>query len=84
MDRRIAQLLTLAPFSVIVALAQPVIGSLGAFNAASYRTPGLPGSGIAQGSIFTVFGTGLGPATSLEASSFPLPISLGGTSLAIS
>ena len=50
MNRRFAQLLALAPFAVIVAFAQPVIGSLGAVNAASYRTPGLPGSGIAQGS----------------------------------
>ena len=31
-------------------------------NGASYITPGLPNAGIAQGSIFVVFGSDLGPA----------------------
>ena len=49
------------------AFAQPVINAQGAVNAASYRTPGLPGSGIAQGSMFSLFGTGLGPDPYVEA-----------------
>src|SRR5438105_15012762 len=60
-----------------MAYAQPAIGSGGVLNAASYAFEGLPNSAIAQGSIFVVFGTALGPpppsgqvATS---ASFPLP-----------
>lgn len=62
------------------AFAQPVINAQGAVNAASYRTPGLPGSGIAQGSMFSLFGTGLGPDPYVKPSSFPLPTALGGSS----
>jgi uncharacterized protein (TIGR03437 family) len=83
MDRRFAQLPAVALFSVVAAFSQPVISSQGAVNSASYRTPGLPGSGIAQGSIFTLFGTGLGPDSLVSASSFPLPTTLGGTSVSV-
>jgi len=83
MDRRFAPLLAVALFPVVAAFAQPVINSQGAVNSASYRTPGLPGSGVAQGSIFTVFGTGLGPDSFAQAGSFPLPTTLGGTSVTV-
>jgi uncharacterized protein (TIGR03437 family) len=63
------------------AFAQPVINAQGAVNAASYRTTGLPGSGVAKGSMFTLFGTGLGPDPYQQAYSFPLPQVLGGTSV---
>jgi uncharacterized protein (TIGR03437 family) len=52
-------------------------------NSASYRITGSVGAGIAQGSIFTVFGTGLGPDPWATASSFPLKTSLGGTSVTV-
>jgi len=57
----------------------------GIYNAASYNPPGLPNSGIAQGSIFTVFGTGLGPATLQQAQSYPLFTTQGlaGTSMQV-
>lgn len=60
---------------------QPAVSSV--LNAASYTLPGLPGSAIAQGSIFVVFGTNLGPATLVQASVFPLPTDLAGTSVRV-
>jgi concanavalin A-like lectin/glucanase superfamily protein len=41
-------------------------------NAASYANPALPNSGIAQGSLFSIFGSKLGPSTS-PAPAFPYP-----------
>ncbi|MBK5293538.1 MAG: hypothetical protein JJE04_17915 [Acidobacteriia bacterium] len=64
-----------------IASAQPVITSI--LNNASYLRTGLPGSGIAQGSIFATFGTGMGPAE-LTQTGFPLPAELAGTSMRIS
>jgi hypothetical protein len=34
------------------------------------RAPGLPNGGIAQGSIFVIFGDNLGPATLVQVSAF--------------
>jgi uncharacterized protein (TIGR03437 family) len=48
-------------------------------NSASYSPPGSPGAGIAQGSMFTVFGEGLGPAALEKAPGFPLPLELAGS-----
>src|SRR5579872_7181825 len=62
-----------------VAVAQPQIVSI--LNAASYIPSGLPNSAIGQGSMFVVFGTGLGPAELKQAGGFPLPINLAGTSI---
>ena len=69
------------------AVAQPVVNS--AVNAASYLTPPNPSSTvtgippIAQGSIFVVFGTGMGPSALVQATSFPLNTTLSGTSISI-
>ena len=43
-----------------VASAQPKVNSV--LNNYSYTLPGLPNYGIAQGSLFDVFGVGIGPA----------------------
>ena len=61
------------------ARAQPVVN--GVANVASFALSGLPHAGIAQGSIFTVFGERMGPASLQLATSFPLPRELGGTSM---
>src|SRR5437588_4735189 len=45
-----------------IASAQPKVNSI--LNNYSYTLPGLPNYGIAQGSLFVVFGTGIGPAQS--------------------
>ena len=63
--------------------AQPVINSGGVVNAASYAYSGLPNSSIAQGSMFLVFGTGLGPSSLVQNKSYPIPTNLGGTSARI-
>lgn len=55
------------------AAAQPVINAGGVVNAGSYQP------GIAPGSIFVVFGSNLGPATLVQASSLPLQTSLPAT-----
>ncbi len=52
-------------------------------NAASYTPPALPNSGIAQGSIFTMFGKNLGPSKS-PATAFPLSTTLGGVTVSVS
>lgn len=66
--------------------AQPVIvnDGTGIVNAASYAGLGLPNSSVAQGSIFTIFGSGLGPTKAAQVSSFPLSTSLAGVSISIS
>ena len=62
-------------------LAAPSIASPGVYNSASYALSTFPNGGIAQGSIFVVFGTGLGPATIAYNSSLPYQTTLSGTSV---
>jgi uncharacterized protein (TIGR03437 family) len=62
--------------------AQPVVNDGGILNAASYANSRLPGGGIAQGSIFVVFGRNLGPAAIAQAG-FPIPNTLSGTSIRV-
>ncbi|HEY1754381.1 MAG TPA: hypothetical protein VGG72_03225 [Bryobacteraceae bacterium] len=52
-------------------------------NSASGLIQGLPNSGIAQGSIFLVVGSGLGPSTLVTATSNFQSTSVGGTSVSI-
>src|SRR5947207_15622260 len=52
-------------------------------NAATNIPPGLPNAAIAQGALFVVKGKNLGPANVVVASAFPLPTSIGGTSIRI-
>src|SRR5580704_8369166 len=66
------------------AIAQPSIG--GIVNGASYAVAAKGNNAIAQGSIFIVFGTKMGPAALVSATSLPLGTSLpssGGTSIAV-
>jgi uncharacterized protein (TIGR03437 family) len=66
------------------AAAQPAINPGGVVNAASYIRSGFPNSGIAQGSLFVVFGRDLGPAELRTAPGLPKPTSLAGTSVRVS
>lgn len=61
----------------------PLIYSRSVFNAASYMPAGVPGGAIARGSIFSLFGTRLGPATGVSTNAFPLPAALSGISINI-
>ncbi len=57
----------------------------GVTNSAGNVPVGLPNSGIAQGSILVVYGSGLGPSALLEVSAYPLPTTqgLGGTTVTV-
>ncbi|MEO7146177.1 MAG: hypothetical protein ABI165_22000 [Bryobacteraceae bacterium] len=77
-----------APFALCVFLvsaaalaAQPTIAPDGIFNAASNLYSELPNGGIAQGSIFVIYGSNLGPAALAQAPSLPLGTQLAGTSV---
>jgi uncharacterized protein (TIGR03437 family) len=79
------RLLFLLAFPVLVPPAQaqsaPVTIDAVA-NSASYWRAGLNQVGIAQGSLFVVLGSNLGPST-LAQGQFPLPDQLGGSSVQI-
>ncbi len=72
---RIVRLVALAIACAALLTAAPAI--TGVYNNSSFAPPGLPNSGIAQGSIFALTGSGLGPSALLEVQSFPWPSTLG-------
>lgn len=74
----ILRLTLLAAALAAAAAAQPVV--TGALNTASYIRAGFPNAGLAQGGMIAIFGRNMGPAAIVQASAFPLPTSLGGTS----
>lgn len=75
--------LWLAVAFALCAAAQPTIGTNGIVNGASFVYLGLPNGNIAQGSIFSIFGTNLGPTAGVGAGSFPLQTTLGGVTVQI-
>lgn len=76
MKRLALLLLFVSAFSPLPAAINPG----GVVNAASFMPFGLPNAGIAQGSLFLVFGTDLGAPGLAQANEFPLPTTLAGTS----
>ncbi len=69
---------------VISASAQaPSVPTGGILNNASYIVDGLPGAGIARGSMFAVFGSNLGPASAVVATELPLTAELGGAAVEV-
>lgn len=62
-------------------LAQPVVQN--AVNAASYANPALPNGSLAQGGMFIVQGSNLGPANIEIVNAFPLPTTLAGVSVRV-
>jgi len=62
--------------------AQPKVTLI--VNAASSSYPPLQNSGIAQGSYFTIYGSGLGPSTGVGWNPYPLPTTLGGSTVSVS
>ncbi len=69
--------------AALPSVAAPSIAAQGVKNAASYVDPRLPNGSIAQGSIFNVFGSAMGPSAIAYASTLPLPTSLSGTSISV-
>ncbi len=75
--------LAVCGFALTPLTAAPSIATLGVKNSASYANPGFTNGAIAQGSLFVVFGSGMGPAQIQYATSFPLPATLAGTSVSV-
>lgn len=63
--------------------AKPAIYLHQVVNAASYYAPGQPGGSIAQGSLFSIFGSALGPQAGISQSSFPLTNTFSGVSIKV-
>ena len=80
---RLYRLIILAFGCTVLLTAAPSISSV--YNGASWAPSGLPNSGVAQGSIFTLTGSGLGPLTLQQVQSYPLPTTngLGGTTITV-
>jgi uncharacterized protein (TIGR03437 family) len=78
--RRVVRSAVFCVLATVSSLAQPNIYSL--TNNYSYIPPGFPNYGIAQGSIFDVFGSGLAPLTT-NLQSMPLQTMLDGVSLTV-
>jgi uncharacterized protein (TIGR03437 family) len=74
----------LALGTLFAAWCQPSIDSGGVVNNASYFGKGTVGGGIAQGSLFAIFGQGFGPSGVIStAASFPLETTLAEVSVDI-
>jgi uncharacterized protein (TIGR03437 family) len=65
------------PFFIGCAAIAGAASIAGVYNAGSWLPPLLPNSGIAQGAIFTVTGSGLGPTALQQVQSYPLPTTQG-------
>jgi uncharacterized protein (TIGR03437 family) len=73
-----------AAVSIGAAFAQaPAVATGGIVNHFSYAVPGLPNGDIAQGSIFDIYGTNIGPATLTALSGFPIPTVLANTTVKV-
>ena len=75
--------LLLFPLLAFSQTSAPNISPGGIVNAASYTGAGAPGSGIAQGALFSLFGKDLGPSLGVTAQAFPLGKSLAGISVQV-
>src|SRR5882762_8344606 len=75
--------LTLFASIPIALAAQTAIFPHGIVNAASYTPAGLPGGSIGRGSIFSIFGTNIGPGAPVQVSAFPIQPALNGVSIQV-
>lgn len=73
----------LSVFAALTATDQPVVYEGGVMNAASYGSAWLQNGGVAQGSMFVVFGSRMGPSVLQMATDFPLQTSLAHTSIEV-
>ena len=81
---KIGQKLLIAFGFVGLATAQnPIVTPNGIVNVASFALAGQPNGAIAQGSMVVIFGANMGPATLQQAGAYPLPTTLGGTSVKV-
>ncbi|MFN7920778.1 MAG: hypothetical protein U0Q16_11810 [Bryobacteraceae bacterium] len=75
----------IAAAAALIASAQtaPSIDPGGIVNNASYLPQCMSNAGIAQGSLFAVFGAGLGPSTLVTAGAYPLSTTLASVSVRV-
>src|SRR5437868_15141471 len=69
----------LALGAAVVFAQAPAVSPGAIVNHFSYALRGMPNAGIAQGSMFDIYGTNVGPATLTQAAGFPLPATLAST-----
>ena len=67
----------------VLCAQRPVIYPHKVINAASYSAWGIPSGSIAQGSIFSIFGTRLGPGQGVQVSSYPISKTLAGVTIKV-
>lgn len=73
----------LIALATVASTAPAAINPGGVVNGASYRSDKYPNAGIAQRSIFNVFGSDLADAGLATATSFPLQTTMGGASIQV-
>lgn len=61
----------------------PVITAGGVVNTASYAPGSPPNGSLAQGSFFSIYGATVGPDTPVQATTYPLPTTLGGVTVQV-
>ena len=83
MGARLLRCVAVATGAAGMLWCQPFIPRNAVLNAASYVSPGLPGGAIARGSMFSIFGSALGPSVPVQALAFPLQAALGGVSVRV-
>ena len=76
-------LMALLLLPAVSGAAAPNISFSGVVNGAGFMPPPRPGSAIAQGSVFSIFGAGLGPDPGVMAPEPPLLASLAGVSVRV-
>ncbi len=81
--RRSAPLFLLLGVPGFLSAQLPSIKPHGIVNAASFFAPGLPAGSIARGSIFTIFGSALGPAQGVQVAAFPLQNAFNGVTITV-
>ena len=81
-SRRAFLLAVLLLLPAVSGAAAPNISFSGVVNAAGFMPP-RPGSAITQGSVFSIFGAGLGPDPGVRAPELPLLTSLAGVSVRV-
>ncbi len=70
-------------FASLAVAQNPVVTPNGIVNVASFALAGQPNGAIAPGSMVVIFGSNMGPATLQVAGAYPLPTTLGGTSVKV-
>jgi uncharacterized protein (TIGR03437 family) len=80
--KRLLFLLAVATMPTGIFAQATIIYARGILNAASFMQAGLPAGSIARGSLFTIFGRGMGPSSS-PSLAFPLSTTLGGVAVQV-